>query len=204
MENSTGATRTSQLVDGLALWEEGGEGPGADLAVIRLDQNERLLVPFTTMLLSMDLHYLDYPSLQGYVQCNGPDCLLCRVGRKQEKRGVWPIYDLLEKSVGVLLISPNQRPHSLRCLLQPVFRRLDEGEGPLLLSLRKDGPKYSGSALPLPRDAEDGAAAIRAFRERFDAGQVDLGSPLQKLANEDLAMIEEIKVHMVAKGITLG
>jgi hypothetical protein len=48
MENSTGATRTNRPVDGLALWEEGGEGPGADLAVIRLDQNERLLVPFTT------------------------------------------------------------------------------------------------------------------------------------------------------------
>src|SRR5512142_1309017 len=34
MEHSTGGT--NQPVDGLALWEEGGEGPGADLAVIRL------------------------------------------------------------------------------------------------------------------------------------------------------------------------
>jgi hypothetical protein len=204
MENSTGATRTNRPVDGLALWEEGGEGPGADLAVIRLDQNERLLVPFTTTLLPMVLHYLDYPSLQGYVQCNGPGCLLCRVGRQQEKRDVWPIYDLVEKAVGVLLISPNQRPHSLRRLLLPVFRRLAGGEGPLLLSLRKDGSKFSGSTLPLPEAADHGAAAIRTFLEQVEAGQVDLGSPLQKLADEDLAMIEEIKAHMVAKGITLG
>jgi hypothetical protein len=204
MEHSTGATRTNQPVDGLALWEQGGEGPGADLAVIRLDQNERLLVPFTTTVLPMVLHYLDYPSRQGYVQCNGPGCLLCRVGRQQEKRDVWPIYDILEKAVGVLLISPNQRLHSLRCLLLPVFRRLAGGEGPLLLSLRKDGSKFSGSTLPLPEAADHGAAAIRTFLEQVEAGQVDLGSPLQKLANEDLALIEEIKVHMVAKGITLG
>ena len=138
------------------------------------------------------------------MQCNGPGCLLCRVGRQQEKRDVWPVYDIVEKAVGVLLISPNQRPHSLRRLLLPVFRRLAGGEGPLLLSLRKDGSRFSGSAHPLPEAADHGAAAIRTFLEQVEAGQVDLGSPLQKLADADLAMIEEIKAHMVAKGITLG
>ncbi len=81
-------------------------------------------------------------------------------------------------AVGVLLISPNQRPHSLRCLLLPVFRRLAGGEGPLLLSLRKKGSQFSESTGPLPEAVDHGAAAIRTFLEQVEAGQVDLGAPV--------------------------
>ena len=99
------------------------------MAVIRLDQNQRFLVPFTTMMSRTFLHYLTFPAIRGYVQCNGADCLLCRVGRQQDERDLWPVYDVLDKAVGVLPISPSQRPHALRPLLMPVLRRLAAEEG---------------------------------------------------------------------------
>ncbi|MGH9038461.1 MAG: hypothetical protein ACRD0O_22110, partial [Acidimicrobiia bacterium] len=60
---------------------------------VRLDQNDRLLVPFTTSVERVSTHFLDYPSLRGYVRCNGPGCLLCRLGRKVDHRDLWPVYD---------------------------------------------------------------------------------------------------------------
>jgi hypothetical protein len=205
MATSTAAlTPTNQIVDGLALWEaEGAENATASLSLIRLDQNDRLLVPFTTMIMPTVLHFLEFPALRGYMRCNGPNCLLCRVGRKPDKRDLWPVYDLLDRAVAVLPISPNQRPHALLPLVVPVWRRLAAGEGPLLFTLRKCDYGFSGSTLPLPQGAEDGAAAIRAFRERFDAGHIDLAAPFPQLANENLAAIAEIKILMAAKGIAI-
>jgi hypothetical protein len=192
-----------QPVDGLELWDtEALDNSVGSLSAIRLDQNERLVIPFTTSLVRKELHYLSFAAVQGYVLCNGPDCLLCRVGRQQDVRDLLPVYDVLDRAVGVLAIGPNQRPHALRPAIAPVLRRVARGEGPLLLTLCKQGYKYVAGAQPLPAGADDGAAAIRDFRDRFEAGMVDLTAAFQRLANEDLAAIDEVKNLMTAKGIT--
>ena len=195
-------TAKGMPVDGLALWDaEAVAGPAAGLATLRVDQNERPVIPFTTDMVRIDLHYVDFQALRGYVRCNGPSCLLCRVGRQPEMRDLLPVYDVLDKAVAVLVISPNLRPHALRPQLAPALRRLADG-GPLLVTLRKDGNgKFLVTSLPLPEGAADGAAVIRAFCERFDADLVDLASPFQRLADEDLASVEEIRSLMAAKGI---
>jgi hypothetical protein len=200
---SNGPAPLDQPVDGLALWDaEALDNPGGSLRVIRPDQNERLLVPFTTTMLRAHLHYLSFAAVQGYVVCGGPGCLLCRVGRQQDVRDLLPLYDVLDKAVGVLAISPNQRPHALRPAIAPVLRRVARGEGPLLLTVRKEGYKHLVGAEPLPAGADDGAAVIREFVGRFEAGAVDLTAPFQRLADEDLAAIDEVKTLMAAKGLT--
>jgi hypothetical protein len=193
-----------QAVDGLALWDaEARDNPGGSLTAVRIDQSERLLVPFTTSMVRSHMHYLNFKAVQGYVVCNGPDCLLCRVGRQQDVRDLLPVYDVLDKAVGVLAIGPNLRPQALRPAIAPVLRRVAKGEVPLLLTLRKEGFKYFVGAQPLPAGADDGAAVIRDFRDRFEDGLVDLAAAFQRLANEDLAEFEEVKSLMAAKGITL-
>jgi hypothetical protein len=193
-----------QPVDGLALWDaEAQDNPRGGLTAIRIDQNERLVLPFTISMVRTHLHYLNFTTVQGYVVCNGPDWLLCRVGRQQDVCDLLPAYDVLDETVGVLAIGPNVRPHALRPGIAPVLRRVAKGDGPLLLSLRKDGYNYLVGSQPLPAGAEDGAAVIRDFRDRFEAGEVDLTAAFQRLTNEDLAAVDEVKNLMTAKGITL-
>ena len=195
----------SQPVDGLALWDSEAAGVApAGLETVRLDQNEHLLIPFTRSMLRVILHYVGFAAIAGYVRCNGPDCLLCRLGRQPEKRDLWPVYDVLARAVAVLPISPSMRPHALRSQLFPALRRMAEGEGPLLLAVRKDGnSKFIVSALPLPEGADDGAAVIGPFCERLKAGQVDLASAFPAIPNVELAMIDEVSLMMQAKGLVL-
>jgi len=192
----------NQPADGLALWDkEAADVPRDRLPLVRLDQNERYLVPFTTSMVRVSLHYLKFESLQGHVMCNGPGCPLCGVGQKPDVRDLVPVYDVLDKAVGVLAIGPDLRAHALRPAIQPVLRRVAAGEGPILLIVSREGYKYLAEDRPLPAGADDGAAAILAFRERFDAGRVDLTSPYQRMANEDMAAIGEVRSLRAARGI---
>ena len=119
----------SQPVDGLALWDsEAAEVAPAGLEVVRLNQDELLLIPFTRSMLRVTVHYVDFVAIKGYVRCIEPECLLCRLGRHPEKRDLWPVYDVLARAVAVLPISPSLRPHALRSQLFPALRCMAEGE----------------------------------------------------------------------------
>jgi hypothetical protein len=194
-----------QLVDGLALWDsEAAEAAPASLETVRLDQNEHFFIPFTTTMLRVTLHYVEFTAIKGYVRCNEPDCLLCRLGRRPDKRDLWPVYDVLARAVAVLPISPSMRPHSLRPQVFPALRRMANGEGLLLLTVRKgDRSKFIMSASPLPEGADDGRAVIGPFCERLKAGQVDLASAFQLIPNAELAMIDGVTSLMKAKGVVL-
>ena len=186
----------------MSKWEgEAGHAPLA-LAEIRLDQNERLLVPFTTDVVEVQTHYLDYPSLRGYVRCNGSGCLLCRVGRQPERRDLLPVYDVIGGAVGVLPVSPNLRPHGLRPQLTPVLRRLKDNERVLIAVRKPDRGRYRVTPLPLPDGAADGAGKIAEFLKQFGAGAIDLSSIYQKLTDEELKAVPEIATALKARGIT--
>jgi hypothetical protein len=188
--------------DGLAMWDaEAQDDVNVGLVEVRPDQNERLLIPFTTSMVRATLHYLNFASLRGFVLCNGPDCLLCRVGRQQDLRDLLPVYDVVDRAVGVLAIGPNQRGQALRPCIAPVLRRVAKGEGPLLMTLRRDGYKYFVGAEPLPAGADDGRAVIADFLRRFEAGDVEMTGTFRRLDNDEIAAIDEIKILMSAKGI---
>jgi len=196
---------TNVPIDGLALWDsEACATPATSLSVVRVDGNERLLVPFTTVMLRKQLHYVSCPAVSGYLQCNGDGCLLCRVGRQQDVRDLWPVYDVLEKQIGVLPISPNLRPQALRPQLAPILRRLKGGKEIFLISVRKlETAKFVVTTLALPEDAEDGAASIQAFQDQFAAGTVDLAGVYPRLSNEELAAIPEVATALKLKGLKL-
>jgi hypothetical protein len=53
-------------IDSLALWDsEALELQASGLATIRIDQNERLLIPFTTSVVRANLHYLNFADSTG-------------------------------------------------------------------------------------------------------------------------------------------
>ena len=75
------STINQDVVDGLAAWEsETSEPEAAELSAVRLDGNETSIIPFTSSMLRVDLHFLDFRDYRGYARCNGKGCLLCRIG----------------------------------------------------------------------------------------------------------------------------
>lgn len=192
---------TAGPVDILGLWDsEAGAATPETLAPVRVGSEEVLIVPFTTTAIPVDLHFLDFRSSRGYVRCHGPGCLLCRVGRRPERRDLLPVYDVLGRSVSVLPIGTSLRPHALRPQLAPILRRAMGGER-LIVSLRREDYKFLVATLIRGEGVDDGAGTIASFRSRFEAGQVDLAAVYPSLANEELAQVDEVRSLLAAKGI---
>jgi hypothetical protein len=197
------AKAPARVTDALSKWEaEAGQAP-AGLAEIRLDANERLLVPFTTSVVEVQAHYVDYRSLTGYIACNGGDRLLCRIGRQPETRDLLPVYDPVAQSVGVLPVSPNMRPHALKPQLLPVLRRIQQNERVLLAIRKEDRVRYTVNTLDLPDDADDGAAEIGKFLDALEARTIDPRAIYVHMENDVLATIPEVANQMRLRGVSL-
>lgn len=192
-----------QPADALDLWSnDPSVASPSPLAVLRIDGNERLLIPFTTSMVRCPLHFLDYPTLRGYVHCNGRDCLLCQIGRQPEVRDLWPVYDALDRVVGVLPISTNLRGQAMRPLITPVLRQLKEAREPMVIAIRRlDMARYDVRSFPLPADVDNGATVIQAFTRQMESSSVDLAGVYPRMANDDLAGLPEVATALKLKGI---
>jgi hypothetical protein len=187
-------------VDVLEAWAEGSDDVDAPIPLIRIDENEIPVVPFTTEGIMVQLHYCKEAEIQGYVRCNGPDCLLCRVGRKREERTLLPVYAPPSRSVGVLAISSSSRPGALRPQLMPLLR---SGRRVVWLIRRVDRVTFRVTPEDLGDDMDDGAEIIADFLRRWKAGRVDLKAVYQRLDDRDLAEVPGVASMMKFKGIKL-
>jgi hypothetical protein len=188
--------RAARMREELSQWEADVSRAPTKLSAIRLDGNERLLLPFTLTREKVEVHWVEYPSVSSYVQCNGPDCLLCRIGLEPKLFQLLPLYD-------VVPVGPSVRTEALKPQLIPVFHRLLRNEQVLIAVRRTGWEKYSVTVLPLPDDADAGEDAILRFQEAFDAGKIDLASIYQRLPNETLATVPEVATLMKLRGILL-
>lgn len=190
------ASKHAKIADALAKW--GTETPctPTKLTEIRLDANDKILIPFTTSIVEIDLHYVDFEAIRGFLHCNGVDCLLCRVGRRIDKRDLLPVYDAVDKRVGVLAIPPSVRPGALRPQLSPVLRQLKGETRPLVIINRPDRGRFVVRTQPLPAGIDDGAAEIARFLEDFTQGNVDLTAAFPQMLNEELREIPEIDIAL--------
>jgi hypothetical protein len=183
------------------LFEHWGEAAaGAALQLVRLDANEVAVVPFTSETTPVQLHYCDQPEIQGYVHCNGPGCVLCRAGRKAEERVLLPVYLPAGQGIGVLPISPSSRPGALRPQVLPALR---SGKRLALLITRPDRATFKVGTVELTEGMDDGAAVIKDFLSRWQAGEVDLASVYPRLDNRDLAEIPGITAMLRLKGVVV-
>jgi hypothetical protein len=200
----------AQPEDGLARWDAeaaaaAAGNAGTSVPVVRLDGNEHLLLPFTTSMTRVMLHFVESTSGRGYYRCAGADCLLCRLGRQAEVRDLLPVYDPIERAVVVLPISPNIRPAALRPQIAPVLRQLaKDGARPVVLGVRKlDGGRFTVSTHALPDGVDDGAVVVKAFCQQLEAGQVALESAYPLPSSQDMAEVPEIATAMRLRGVTL-
>ena len=192
-EMSNKQTNTVNLLD-VATAELFGE---STLELIRLGNDETAIIPFTTDSVAVNIHYSSESEIRGYVLCNGPDCVLCKIGRKQEERLLLPVYLPTAGCVGILPVSRSLRPSSLL----PQIANTLKTDKAIVMFVVRDGAKYIVSTTELQKDVDAGESAIKRFRDDCEAGLHDLSTIYPKIANEELAGITEINRMMELKGI---
>jgi hypothetical protein len=174
------------------------ESVESSLELVRLDNDETAFITFTAESKAVNIHYCSEPEINSYVICNGPGCVLCRIGRKQDQRLLLPVYLPAASSVGILPVSKSLRP---RALLPQILNVLKAKKITVLFVVR-EGAKFTVSTSELQDDVDGGEAVIKLFQEEFKAGNHDLQAVYQKIDNEQLAGVEEIGRMMALKGIT--
>jgi hypothetical protein len=174
------------------------ESVESSLELVRLGNDETAFIPFTPASVSVYIHYCSDTEINGYVICNGPDCVLCRIGRKRDLRLLLPVYLPAAGSVGILPVSKSFRPSALL----PQILNVLKAEKPTVMFVVREGAKFTVSTSELKPDVYGGEIVIKAFLEEYNAGNHDLKTVYQKIDDEQLAGIEEIGRMMALKGIS--
>ena len=169
----------------------------APLEVVRLGYDETAIIPFTAEGQGVDVHYCPEDEIKSYVVCNGPDCVLCRIGRRRDQRLLLPVYQPAAGCVGILPVSRSLRPFAL---LPQVIHVLKAGK-PMVMFVTREGGKYAVSTIDLMEDVDGGEGAIKTFIEDYDGGELNLTSIYPTIDNEQLSNVEEIGRMMKLKGI---
>ena len=174
------------------------ESMGPTLDVVRLGHDETPILPFMSDSEKADLHYCSETEISSYVVCNGPDCVLCRIGRKQDERLLLPVYLPASGCVGILLVSRSLRPFALL----PQIANVLKAEKRMVMFVTRDGAKYTVSTAEPQKDVDCGEAAIKRFLDDYEAGLHDLSAVYPKINNEQLANVEKIDRMMTLKGVS--
>lgn len=169
------------------------------LEVVRLGSDETAIIPFTADSEAVDLHYCSETEINSYVICNGPDCVLCRIGRKRDQRLLLPVYLPASGCIGILPVSRSLRPFALL----PQISNVLKAEKPMVMFVSREGAKYTVSTAGLAADVDGGEAVIKRFVDDCDAGRHDLSSVYPRIDNEQLAGVEGIGRMMTLKKVGL-
>jgi len=195
-------TSAPQATDALTAWLAPADAP-ATLAELQIRDNETLVIPFTTTLVPVGMHFPGVSTFRGYARCPGDGCGLCKVGKKVERRDLLPVYDPVAGRVAVLAVSPNLRPGALAPLLMAHLATV-KSSGTPLLGLKKTGP-YTFAVTPYPALAgtDFGIEAIIAFQQAFEDGTIRLEDIFPVLDAAAVAAIPEFASHAKLVGVTL-
>jgi hypothetical protein len=167
------------------------------LEVVRLGSDETAIIPFTADSEAVDLHYCSETEINSYVVCNGPDCVLCRIGRKRDQRLLLPVYLPAAGCVGILPVSRSLRPFALLPQISSVLK----ADKPMVMFVVRDGAKYSVSTTELQKDVDCGEAVIKRFIADYEAGLHDFSAVYPRIENDQLADVAEIGRMMTLKGV---
>lgn len=169
------------------------------IELVRIGNDEVAVIPFTADGVAVDLHYCQETEINSYVICNGPDCLLCRIGRKQDSRILLPVYLPTAGYIGVLPVSRLMRPHALFPQILPA---LSSGKN-VVLFITRQMAKYTVSMNELNEDSDGGEEVIEQFTIDYNARHYDLTSVYLRVDNKALSEVSEISKMMALKGIRL-
>jgi len=111
----------------------GSDWVNADLVNIDNHSSGRGLIPFTSIIQDVPLHYQTRPGPSEYMICNDPSgrgvCEFCRRGWDREMKSLLPIFDVCAQEIGILLLGHELPPyeHRLHKLLPRLYKPFEFG-----------------------------------------------------------------------------
>ena len=167
------------------------------LEVVRLGNDETAIIPFTADSEGIDLHYCSETEINSYVVCNGPDCVLCKIGRRKAERLLLPVYLPASGCVGILPVSRSLRPYALL----PQISNVLKSDTLMVMFVIREVGKYMISTKSLEKDMDGGELQIKEFLEDYAAGSINLIDLYPKIDNEQLLGVDGIQKMAALKGI---
>lgn len=168
--------------------------------LLKLGTNEAVMRPFTADVARVKLHYVDDRELQGYVQCNGLGCALCRAGRAVDEKDLLPVLVPTDNSVQILAISSSCRPGALRPQILPLLR---SSRNRLVFVTKPDRITFAVATKDAPELTSEEEDVIKRFAADWDNGSIDLASVYPTYSNEVLAGVQSVAKMLRLKGITV-
>jgi hypothetical protein len=168
------------------------------LEQLRLNGDEAAVIFFTPEATKVKLHYCSETELTGYVHCNDEGCVLCRIGRKIDERYLLPVYSLFNKTVSVLAVSPDVRPHTLLPQIRPLLSLKNQ----IVFISKPDKVIFKVTHRELSPDVEINEAMIEKFSNAEDYSE-QIKSIFPRYSNSILTDIESINFKLRLKGVTI-
>lgn len=163
----------------------------AALLEIRIGAQPVRMLLFTDAIEQALLHWEDDPTARGFYHCPGAGCPACSLGEPPTNFYLLPAYAVALKGVGVLRVSEVEGPNRLATLLGPL---LDDPElNRKLITIRRDGGRYTVDVAPVREGLDVGTAAIEDFLHAFDNGTISLKDTFSTPAVDELRAIPRIK-----------
>jgi len=179
------------------------DAPKADqneLRLIKLNGDEIAVVPFTIEAEQVTLHYCKEPEIQSYIHCNGDGCVLCKIGRSKTEKLLYPVYLPTAQEIGILPVSPSQKPKALLPQLGVVLQDAEK-ELKLLFICKIDSFSFSVKTGRFPEGSHKGVAVIDHFNTGPGRDTNNFASVYQRISNEQLATIPGIKNALALRGL---
>jgi hypothetical protein len=174
------------------------------LGSFRIGQDEKPGVLFTRKHQAVNVHYCSESELKCYVLCNSDDdsdcCLLCQIGKKINKRLLYPVVSLETGNVEVLPVSDSLRPYAL---LPQVLNILSANKR-VATFFSQENYKYSLKNFKLSKTERNMiSSVIKSFQKSWKVREIDLASVYQHISNSILANYSEIKKKADLKRIKI-
>ena len=172
----------------------GASNAAKPLSRVNLSQNQVAIIPFTITAASVQLHYCDEPEIKSYVECNGADCVLCKIGRKIDDRLLVPVYEPLGQCVSVLMISPSMRPGALLPQFVAQFKNAEDMNAKIVMfiSRQPDNQSFKVNSRQLQEGEDDGAVQIKQFIDDIKNKKVSLSSVVGQMNNAEFRLVGSI------------
>lgn len=178
------------------------EGPVRKPELVRLGNNETAVIPYTMDVNTVEIHYVECPSISSYVQCNGIDCDLCKIGNYKATRLLLPVFDPVGRKMAVLPIGDSIKPGSLAPQITRETAEAQKNGGKRVLFIsRMNNNTFAVRSSELPDTVDDGASQIKEFIEMQNHGEFELASVYPSYSNQELRKIDDIREQLKLRGL---
>lgn len=169
--------------------------------LIKLSSDEVALIPFTADVESVQLHYVDDPSINAYIRCNGNDCDLCRIGRTIATKYLLPVFDPIQRAVALLPMTDNMKPGSLTPQMTRETNRGFHGDKRIVFIRKIDNHSFDVRSTVLPATVDDGTEQVKAFLDLLENGGFEMADAYATYSNDQLRRMSGIREQLQLRGL---